>query len=328
MTAERGRAQRYCCLALALAAAQPQRLYTRFETPVHAIRSEADGVELDCGDAHLAERYDLAVVAEGGVFAEQARKSLTHDYHQNAWVGTLRLAGAGLQPLTLAGRQLLPIVQGGMGVGVSAHRLAGSVAAQGGVGTLSSIDLRRHHPDLMARSAGMADDDEAKKAVIAQANQEALAREIDLEVRVTVLGHLQRGGGKSRQQLHVCRVAIDLEQAPVACLVVRLEDGLQLTRRHADLAGLPEGDGLAFSPGALEARPAFDAAHGQRRPDQRLRARQALAHVLVSLVLPELAVVHDGLHHRQSPPQARADCGQGQTAICPSTTSTSALAGT
>ena len=86
---------------LALAAAQPQRLYTRFETPVHAIRSEADGVELDCGEAHLAERYDLAVVAEGGVFAEQARKSLTHDYHQNAWVGTLRLAGAGLQGLAI-----------------------------------------------------------------------------------------------------------------------------------------------------------------------------------------------------------------------------------
>lgn len=90
-----------------------------------------------------------------------------------------RLTQAGLQPLTLAGRRLLPIVQGGMGVGVSAHRLAGSVAAQGGVGTLSSIDLRRHHPDLMARSAGLPDND-AKKDVIAQANQEALGREIDL----------------------------------------------------------------------------------------------------------------------------------------------------
>jgi nitronate monooxygenase len=63
------------------------------------------------------------------------------------------LAASGLQPLHLAGRRLLPIVQGGMGVGVSAHRLAGSVAALGGVGTLvSSVDLRRHHPDLMART--------------------------------------------------------------------------------------------------------------------------------------------------------------------------------
>ena len=62
------------------------------------------------------------------------------------------LAGSGLAPLRLAGRTLLPLVQGGMGVGVSAHRLAGAVAAEGGVGTISSVDLRRHHPDLMERT--------------------------------------------------------------------------------------------------------------------------------------------------------------------------------
>ncbi|HBD35925.1 MAG TPA: 2-nitropropane dioxygenase, partial [Cupriavidus sp.] len=44
--------------------------------------------------------------------------------------------------LTLAGRRLLPIVQGGMGIGISAHRLAGTVASQNGVGTIASIDLR------------------------------------------------------------------------------------------------------------------------------------------------------------------------------------------
>jgi nitronate monooxygenase len=88
-----------------------------------------------------------------------------------------RIASAGLRPLHLAGRSLLPIVQGGMGVGISAHRLAGSVAAEGAWGTIASVDLRRHHPDLMARSEGLKDGDE-KKAVIQQANQEALAREI------------------------------------------------------------------------------------------------------------------------------------------------------
>ena len=88
-----------------------------------------------------------------------------------------RVRAAGLRPLRLAGRDLLPIVQGGMGVGVSAHRLAGSVAGQGAWGTIASVDLRRHHPDLMARSESMRDGDE-KKAVIEQANQEALAREI------------------------------------------------------------------------------------------------------------------------------------------------------
>jgi nitronate monooxygenase len=84
---------------------------------------------------------------------------------------------AGLVPLRLGGRTLLPVVQGGMGVGVSAHRLAGSVAAQGAVGTISAIDLRRHHPDLMERTSGLAPGPQAK-AVIDAANLEALQREI------------------------------------------------------------------------------------------------------------------------------------------------------
>ena len=86
----------------------------------------------------------------------------------------------GLRPLRLMARELLPIVQGGMGVGVSAHRLAGSVAALGAVGTISSVDLRRHHPDLMERTrehhSGHAG--EASKAAIDEANLEALDREI------------------------------------------------------------------------------------------------------------------------------------------------------
>ena len=87
------------------------------------------------------------------------------------------LARSGLHPLTLAGRTLLPIVQGGMGVGVSAHRLAGSVAELGGMGTISSVDLRRHHPDLMQRTTGLGVGPEVKQAIDA-ANLEALAREI------------------------------------------------------------------------------------------------------------------------------------------------------
>ena len=77
-----------------------------------------------------------------------------------------------LPPLVLKGRPLWPIVQGGMGVGVSAHRLAGSVAALGAVGTIASVDLRRHHDDLMAVSRN------AVKDVVDRANVEALAREI------------------------------------------------------------------------------------------------------------------------------------------------------
>jgi nitronate monooxygenase len=73
----------------------------------------------------------------------------------------------------LKGRSLLPIVQGGMGVGVSAHRLAGAVAGLGAVGTISSVDLRRHHPDLMAATGKSRD-----RAAIRQANLTALDREI------------------------------------------------------------------------------------------------------------------------------------------------------
>jgi nitronate monooxygenase len=86
-----------------------------------------------------------------------------------------------LKALSLGGRSLLPIVQGGMGVGVSAHRLAGTVAAMGGVGTISSVDLRRHHPDLMARTEGAAayaGHEAEGKALIDAANLEALEREI------------------------------------------------------------------------------------------------------------------------------------------------------
>ncbi|MBV8034196.1 FAD-dependent monooxygenase [Roseateles sp.] len=86
---------------LALAGAAPQRLFTRFGTAVHAIRSQADGVELDCGEGPIVDRFDLAVVAEGGVFAEQQRKSIRSDYHQNAWVGSVRLATPGLQGLAI-----------------------------------------------------------------------------------------------------------------------------------------------------------------------------------------------------------------------------------
>ena len=77
-----------------------------------------------------------------------------------------------LAPFALKGRLLWPVVQGGMGVGVSAHRLAGSVAAQGAMGTIASVDLRRHHADLMDASRN------GSKAVVDAANLEALDREI------------------------------------------------------------------------------------------------------------------------------------------------------
>lgn len=84
---------------------------------------------------------------------------------------------SGLRPLQLAGRSLLPIVQGGMGIGISGNRLAGSVASAGGVGTLSSVDLRRHHDDLMDETRELPPGQAAKDG-INRANLEAMGREI------------------------------------------------------------------------------------------------------------------------------------------------------
>lgn len=82
-----------------------------------------------------------------------------------------------MQSFFLRGKQLLPIVQGGMGVGVSAHRLAGTVASHGAMGTISSVDLRRHHEDLMDPN-DMPKDKTLKKADINRKNLIALDREI------------------------------------------------------------------------------------------------------------------------------------------------------
>ncbi|MFD2453448.1 Rossmann-fold NAD(P)-binding domain-containing protein [Ideonella paludis] len=84
---------------VATCAAHPERYSLRFGTPVKGLKEVAAGVEVD---ADVAETFDLAVVAEGGVFAEQARKAVTHDYQQTAWVGTVTLQppeqGVGASP--------------------------------------------------------------------------------------------------------------------------------------------------------------------------------------------------------------------------------------
>ena len=71
-------------------AREPARLHSRFGTPVAGLKTLAGGVEVDAG---IAEVFDLAVVAEGGVFADQARKAIRHDYRQTAWVGRVQIDG-------------------------------------------------------------------------------------------------------------------------------------------------------------------------------------------------------------------------------------------
>ena len=106
---------------MAAEAREPQRLHSRFGTPVAALKNLVDGVEVDAG---IADRFDLAVVAEGGVFSDQVRKAVTHDYAQTAWVGTVqfdktseRAHGVAFERFTRHGpAALLPLKSGGAGL--------------------------------------------------------------------------------------------------------------------------------------------------------------------------------------------------------------------
>jgi len=89
--------------------------------------------------------------------------------HTDAW----------FSPLFIVGKQISPIVQGGMGVGVSAHRLAGAVARENAMGTIASIDLRHHHPDLIEQTERCRDRD-----VIDKVNEVALDREIKAALEI------------------------------------------------------------------------------------------------------------------------------------------------
>jgi nitronate monooxygenase len=141
-----------------------------------------------------------------------------------------------LPPLRIKGRTLLPIVQGGMGIGVSAHRLAGTVASLGGVGTIASVDLRRLHPDLMA-ATGTGRDKEAINA----ANLSA----VDREVRAA----LAMAGGRGLVAVNVMRAvteyaAIVKQACASGAQAIVMGAGLpmdlpELTAEYPDVALIP-----------------------------------------------------------------------------------------
>ncbi len=127
--------------------AAPQRLHSRWGQPVADLRKLGAGVEVDAG---IAETFDLAVVAEGGVYANEANPArpadgaapgrgqgeppaaagltrngkfggtITRDYGQTAWVGTATLgsatAGLAVERFTRQGPlALLPLAPGADG---------------------------------------------------------------------------------------------------------------------------------------------------------------------------------------------------------------------
>lgn len=156
-----------------------------------------------------------------------------------------RARDAGLNLWQFRGRTLLPVVQGGMGVGVSAGGLAGTVASFDALGTISSVDLRRLHPDLMQATADL--EGPQAKAQIDAANLEALQREIR---RARVLAQ-----GRGLVAVNVMK-ALDQYQTYVAQALESGADALVVG------AGLPldlpdlarEHPGVALAPILSDAR--------------------------------------------------------------------------
>ncbi len=83
-------------------------------------------------------------------------------------------------PLKIRDRELIPVVQGGMGVGISASGLASAVARENALGTIASIDLRHLHPDLLAQSKAQPQQENYDRL-----NRIALDREIQMALKAS-----------------------------------------------------------------------------------------------------------------------------------------------
>lgn len=65
----------------------------------------------------------------------------------------------------------IPVVQGGMGVGISLGKLAGTVASFGGMGTISFINIGYREPDFLKNSR--------------EANKRAFLKEIEIARKIS-----------------------------------------------------------------------------------------------------------------------------------------------
>src|SRR5680860_945066 len=136
----------------------------------------------------------------------------------------------------LKSRTLVPIVQGGMGVGISAHRLAGNVARLGAMGTIASIDLRHHHADLLRQAKDCHANDK-----LDEFNLIALDREIRMALAIAD-GH---GAIAVNVMKAVSEHAAYVRQACASgCHAIVMGAGLPLdlpdmTREFPDVARIP-----------------------------------------------------------------------------------------
>lgn len=140
-----------------------------------------------------------------------------------------------MMEITIAGRTLtVPILQGGMGVGVSLGRLAGSVAACGGMGTISTAGTGYDEPDFDTDPMG--------------ANMRALERHIRMAKE------LSHGAGMVAINAMVATVQYaDSIRTAIKAGVDAIVSGAGLP---LDLPALAEGANVALAPIVSGARAA------------------------------------------------------------------------
>jgi 2-octaprenyl-6-methoxyphenol hydroxylase len=80
---------------LGACAAHPTRLQSRLGCKVQRVDApwQAAQARVVIGTDVPDELHDLVVIAEGGVFADQVRKSVSRDYGQTAWIGIVETEG-------------------------------------------------------------------------------------------------------------------------------------------------------------------------------------------------------------------------------------------
>lgn len=277
---------------LQAAAAEPERLHTRFGTAVQGIARLPLGAQLSsralAADSPLqAQGFDLAVLAEGGLFGEQAARPLRRDYAQTAWIGEGLLAGAvpgrAVERFTRGGPvALLPLPPRATDpAGLQRAALVWCVASAGDeIGTLSDTQRIAVLNSLLPPEAGRVQAVSPLKGLPLGLNAE----------RTLVQGRVVRIGNAAQTLHPVAGQGLNLGLRDAQVLLAALREGRELDaalRRAAwqrapdRWATIATTDFLARSftwqfPGAAAARGLGLAAMQAVPPLQRLLARQMM----------------------------------------------------
>ena len=126
---------------------------------------------LACGAAGLQFRSPAVLRAEAAEYLAEFRKRLFDALGATRFEGLVEKPAATLPSLKIGNLEVpYPIIQGGMGIGVSWDHLAGNVARSGCIGIVSAIGTGYRYPGLAKTRAGRPDQPENLQ------NSEALRR--------------------------------------------------------------------------------------------------------------------------------------------------------